>query len=363
VVAMNSYRYADFAKEGVASRTVLHARQREKLAARRGFTLVELLVVIAIIGTLVALLLPAVQSAREAGRRTQCVNNLKQIGQAFHNYYDSSKHLPMGGWHSWSGDDNFPDSPWYIPGNMPDIENLPVGWAFQILPYIEEGIVLNEPDWERVKDLTFSFYFCPSRRGPTQNTKETDPGFLNGMMDYASATPSSKLTDTRSMIDFWKNAIWDKAPNQLYLGMVVRTGSCPPIGFNDVKDGLSKTLLISEKFLPLDNYDGGGPFFDGQIRKFEGDDRGWSDGWDFDIVRSTGVQPKQDHAIPAAEYNQAALWWQERIRFGSAHSGGLQAVFGDSSVHTITFDIDRDVFNKLGNRNDGQALDTGDWVR
>ena len=55
--------------------------------------------------------------------------------------------------------------------------NLPVGWPFQILPFIEEGNVLNEPDWERVKDMMFSFYFCPSRRGPTQNTQETDPGF------------------------------------------------------------------------------------------------------------------------------------------------------------------------------------------
>jgi prepilin-type N-terminal cleavage/methylation domain-containing protein len=334
---------------------------------KRGFTLVELLVVIAIIGVLAGLLLPAVQSAREAGRRTQCVNNLKQIGQAFQNHVASKKYLPLGGMYSWSGDDN-PDELnglWYRPGALPGAENLPVGWPFQILPFIEEGNVLNEPDWERVKDMTFSLYFCPSRRGRTQNTKETDPGFLNGMMDYASATPASKPTDQRAMFDFWKGApdSFQIAPDTMYYGMVVRTKSCPPIGFNDVKDGTSKTLLVSEKFLPLDNYDGGGPFFDGLIRAFEGDDRGWSDGWDFDTVRSTGLPPKQDHAIPAAEYNQPSLWWQERIRFGSAHSGGIQAVFGDNSVRTISYDIDRDVFNKLGNRNDGQMVDASQWVQ
>ena len=129
-----------------------------------------------------------------------------------------------------------------------------------------------------------------------------------------------------------------------------------------MKDGTSKTLLISEKFLPLDNYDGGGPYFDGQIRKFEGDDRGWSDGWDFDIVRSTGIVPKPDHAIPASEYNQGALWWKERITFGSAHSAGIHAVFGDNSVRTVSYEIDRGVFNNLGNRNDGQVVDESAWV-
>jgi prepilin-type N-terminal cleavage/methylation domain-containing protein len=331
---------------------------------QRAFTLVELLVVIAIIGVLVALLLPAVQAAREAGRRTECINHLKQIGQAVQNYASNRNHLPAGGWHSWSGDDNIAPKIWYAPGKLPSVEELPVGWPFQILPYIEEGNLLNEPDWEKIKDRTITHYFCPSRRGPTQNTKETDPGYLNGMMDYASATPASRATDIRAMFDFWGG----KDPfficeGVLYFGMIIRTKSCPLIGFNDVKDGVSKTILISEKFLPLDNYDGGGPYFDGQIRKFEGDDRGWSDGWDFDIVRSTAVPPRADHAIPADEYNKGDVRWVERITFGSAHSAGIQAVFGDNSVHTISYEIDREVFNKLGNRNDGQVLDDAQWMQ
>jgi prepilin-type N-terminal cleavage/methylation domain-containing protein len=338
----------------------------------RGFTLVELLVVIAIIGVLVALLLPAVQASREAGRRTQCVNNLKQIGQAFQNHVSTKQYLPMGGMCSWAGDDNNhkycgvggDDSPWYVPGKLPDVDNLPVGWPFQILPFIEEGNVYLEPDWEKVKKMTFAMYFCPSRRGLTQNSIPTNNGFQNGMLDYASATPSKTTDDIQAMADFWGPRIDSfSLPFRpfMYMGMVVGTKAGSRIGFNDVKDGTSKTLLISEKFLPLDNYDGSGPVYDGTYRAFEGDDRGWSDGWDFDTVRSTGVKPKRDHAIPAADYN-IGKYWQDYITFGSAHSAGIQAVFGDGSVHSISYEIERDVFNKMGNRVDGQTFDASQWV-
>jgi prepilin-type N-terminal cleavage/methylation domain-containing protein len=338
----------------------------------RGFTLVELLVVIAIIGTLVALLLPAVQSSREAGRRTQCVNNLKQIGQAFQNHFATKKYLPMGGMCSWAGENNDHNycgisggsSPWYVPGKLPDADDLPVGWPFQILPFIEEGNALNEPDWEKVKRLTFSMFFCPSRGTVRRNLTDANGGYLNGMLDYASATPSKTSEDNQAMVDFWGPRMSSFSVTFkpfMYMGMVVGTKACSRIGFNDVKDGTSKTLLISEKFLPLDNYDGSGPFYNGMLRPFEGDDRGWSDGWDFDTVRSTGVPPRRDAAVPANVYNTGDNW-RDYITFGSAHSAGIQSVFGDGSVHTISYDIDRDVFNKLGNRNDGQVADTSQWV-
>lgn len=361
---------------------------KSRILLKRAFTLVELLVVIAIIGVLVALLLPAVQSAREAGRRTQCVNNLKQIGQAFHNHVSVKNYLPTGGMCAWAGQGNNhaycaikgDNSPWYVPGRSPKIDDLPVGWPFQILPFIEEGNVQLQPDWEKVKQITFPFYFCPSRRGPTQCTKDTATGFLYGMIDYAAATPSKLLkdltsgasADTAAIFTFWNGAggtggpiagheDFDLVKDRMFLGMVIRTGACSPIGFNDVKDGTSHTLLVSEKLLPLDNYDGSGPYFDGQIRTFEGDDRGWSDGWDYDIIRSTGVQPSKDYAKPAADYNTDKMA-KECIMFGSAHTAGIQGVFGDGSVRTISYEIDRDVFNMLGNRVDGQTFDASQWV-
>src|SRR6478752_6413197 len=101
------------------------------LKIRRAFTLVELLVVIAIIGILIALLLPAIQAARETARITQCKNNLKQIGLAWQNHHNTYKHFPTGGWgYFWTGD---PDRGY---------DKLqPGGWAYNILPFMEESVV------------------------------------------------------------------------------------------------------------------------------------------------------------------------------------------------------------------------------
>ena len=126
---------------------------------RRGFTLVELLVVIAIIGILVALLLPAIQAAREAARRTQCKNQLKQIGLAIQNHADTHRVFPTGG----AGP--HPDIANYVANGRPfgpDKQGL--GWAYQILPYLEEGAIQGLTTQVQLQAAAVPLYVCPSRR-------------------------------------------------------------------------------------------------------------------------------------------------------------------------------------------------------
>src|SRR5688572_11505918 len=126
------------------------------------FTLVELLVVIAIIGVLVALLLPAVQAAREASRRTKCSNSVKQFGLAFHNHHDVLGLFPDGG-ENWSPT-AYPRS--FQQGAPATAPNQNWGWGYQILPYIEQTSVWQNADDAVVRGVTLPVYFCSSRRKP-----------------------------------------------------------------------------------------------------------------------------------------------------------------------------------------------------
>ena len=130
---------------------------------RRGFTLIELLVVIAIIAVLIALLLPAVQQAREAARRTQCKNNLKQLGLALHNYHDVFNRLPM--------------SQYVIPTGMPQAGLLQRTWTRRILPFLDQATIYNQWNWTQGyavgTNLTLiatplAVFKCPSSPVPIQ---------------------------------------------------------------------------------------------------------------------------------------------------------------------------------------------------
>lgn len=303
---------------------------------RSAFTLVELLVVIAIIGVLVALLLPAVQAARESARRVQCTNNLKQIGIAVHNHVDTFLLFPTSGNVPWPVvSDYFSNGGTGAPYG-PDKQGM--GWGYQILPFMEKENIYRLRTQTEVETAFVKEYFCPSRR-----PKATQQGrYLN---DYASATPGvAGLSPADSL---WQGDTWAVPGAKVWDGVIIRAswfgnadpGSMKAMGFRGITDGTSNTLMISEKSVKPENYLSGDWH----------DDRGWSDGWDPDVVRCTA-----DELVPDRKYSKTGT--DVGYMFGSAHPAGVNAVLADGSVRVIVYNIDRTMWDRFGNRQDGNQL-------
>jgi prepilin-type N-terminal cleavage/methylation domain-containing protein len=354
-----------------------------RASRRNAFTLVELLVVIAIIGILIALLLPAVQSAREAARRTQCENNLKQIGLAAQNHVNLYRFFPSSGWGpNWVGD---PDRGFGV--------NQPGGWCYNLLPFIDEkpirefGRGLTGPakqDALRTMMKTPApFFTCPSRRGGVVGQNADDIYNVPGMAgvdkaaarsDYAGnagtdfegccqAAPSGSDTNsTFAPAAFFKAAL----PN--YTG-VTYGGST--ISMKQIPDGLTKTYFCGEKSLQTHCYEGQGtadcPADNGSVFQ----------GWDWDIIRwawnSPTTQPAdatdsaklggrdwrplrdENHdASESTDWGNGLQWG--RTNFGSLHASGCYFVMCDGSVHPISYTVDARIHYKLANRRDGMNV-------
>jgi len=340
---------------------------------RTAFTLVELLVVIAIIGVLVALLLPAVQAAREAARRAQCSNNLKQIGLGVLNLESSLKSYPTGGVAPWPRIEN------YSKGNKPfGPEKQGLSWAFQILPYLEQGSVQNLATTEQLQSTPIGLYFCPSRRPPQQN-----PVNKAWLMDYAGLTTAASRSQTAGTVSFdeliapgdkngceklygmWgtiSNFVNDHGPRSAdtlriayagFYGVFVRTsyfvnnasGAVTELGYGQpttvagIEDGTSNTAMATEKRIRLDLLE----------EQPAWDDRGWSDGWDFDTMKSGLCQPMADDAV-------ANLGGRDASSPGSAHAAGVNVVYADGSVRLANYEIDVATWNSLVHRADGEVV-------
>jgi prepilin-type N-terminal cleavage/methylation domain-containing protein len=378
--------------------------------AKRGFTLVELLVVIAIIGILVALLLPAIQAAREAARRTQCKNQLKQIGLAIQNHVDSHGVFPTGGAVIYPNIKNYvvgtPDGNGEVPGGKPlgpDQQGL--GWAYQILPYLEEDALHGITTQDQLQAATVTLYVCPSRRSASQaQTTANVEGKQVFLIDYAAAQPCTvdcrsgpgcstplsydpqdAVPITTAGYDLNWPSIWggknmnnkQQGNHQVYDGVIVRSpwlridspptattpGSTPgkpggrflngavlPISFAKITDGTSKTFLLGEKYVRSDMYGGGG----------YSDDHGWSEGWDPDAIRSTCFQPYQDsEGFQFQSLGPADIFGHDKdiLYFGSAHAGGFNGIFADGSIQTLSYGIDVVVFNALATRAGDELID------
>jgi prepilin-type N-terminal cleavage/methylation domain-containing protein/prepilin-type processing-associated H-X9-DG protein len=285
-------------------------------ATRQAFTLIELLVVIAIIGILMGLLLPAVQKVREAANRVQCQNNLKQIGLAFHNHHDTLRSFPTGGWYSYS-------PPTYVNGAPAQGGRQEAGWGFQILPYIEAnnvwrggGATTDASRAAQAVGATNKIFFCPSRREP-QTVTYAD--------NYQPPLTGGPIT----------HALCDYAASNKEGTGVVRQYT--PVQIRDITDGLSNTLMVSEKRINL--------AYLGQ--KQTDDNQGYTVGFNYDTVRKTTRPPAPDYSALSGDGGGS---------FGASHPGRMNAVFADGSVRGISYTIDKSVFMLVGDKSDGQVI-------
>jgi len=340
----------------------------------KGFTLVELLVVIAIIGTLIALLLPAVQAAREAARRMSCTNNLKQVGLAMHNFHDSHHNFPVG-------------SP---SRTCAGYEQIP-GWQYRwgpsamLTPYMEQfnvykSLNLDVPLYGHTGNYKgpgygvhpsnlvpvtqeIAFFYCPSdrQRKVVPPDAETQWAASNYMACWGRSAPTATGT-----------AIMDDADGLFNSRAAVR--------FADVIDGTSNTAAFSESLLPdpstpwsgkvvltQQNKDlvivgaasGGGPTltvescmrFGEAVASQPARTTRWVDGFILYTAYYHWWEPNSSIPDCAKWSPLTSLWQMARSR----HPGGVNVGFADGSVHFVSDTVDLETWRALGSRNGGEV--------
>ena len=305
----------------------------------RGFTVVELLVVVAIIAVLVGILLPAVNSAREAGRRITCANNLRQLATSVALHHDAHQHFPTDGWgFLWIGD---PDSGYGV--------RQPGGWLYNILPFIEAAQLrdigrLQRPEEKRralrtLLAVPISGLYCPSRRDtsvypfgairfPLRNVENPLVAAKN---DYAINGGDTKVNAGTGPNDMNQSTMRDYEWPELreITGIsFVRSR----FRMRDVQRGTSKTYMLGEKYVPVATYRSG---------ESSGDDQTSFVGDDADIRRWTLSRPVHDRQGGSHD------------DFGSAHPSGCHFTFCDGSTRLVAYDVDMAIHRASGNRTAG----------
>jgi prepilin-type N-terminal cleavage/methylation domain-containing protein len=304
----------------------------------RAFTLVELLVVIAIIGVLVALLLPAIHAAREAARRSQCVNNLKQIGLALNMYHDSHGRYPLG---------------------RNSTNQRGISWSFELLPYLEQRAVYDaydpnqevfQPDNAAAMSTPLPVFYCPSRRQPAadrdfDNDDAPPPPEYRGIAaggDYAGCAGLEQVYGR----DDRKGLPPEDRGGVLY--------SYSRIKNRYVTDGLSLSMAVGERHIPtqfetepdealLQFEQGDTAFFaaDNVMVAFRGTECGLTGG------ATDSTNPSCDTVPPDNDANE---------KFGSEHADITQFVFLDGHVSSINNDIEVVTLQRLSTIADGREV-------
>jgi prepilin-type N-terminal cleavage/methylation domain-containing protein len=330
------------------------------------FTLVELMVSIAVIGVLLGLLLPAIQMAREAARRSLCQSNLRQLHLAMHSHEQTYKAYPTGGWgYGWLGFSNLGTGP-----------EQPGSWTIAVLPYIEQTELYRKAEWidndpvatdrniQTLMKSTVPLMNCPSRRtarlypqgeigadlpaGATTAILRMPKG--DYAVNYGDTAPDEAtiyawpyyfigpltMSDARRVT---ANNGWPRVPEDWSGISFIRAS----VGVAGVTDGLSNTFLMGEKYIDAAEYLTG---------KDDGDNESLFSGFNNDNHRSTH---------PYWPYMADKRKLESIGSFGSAHAGGGNFVLCDGSTKAISYSIDKQTFRWLGNRRDGNSVNVDDY--
>lgn len=330
---------------------------------RKAFTLVELLVVISIIGVLVALLLPAIQAAREAARRSACQNNFKQVGLALQNYHSAHNKFP--------------------PGTTDHVSqnNEGYSWAIYLLQYIEGGVIFDQIDFNDdgfigstndhnrrlMADTEIATFNCPSSELP-RFTDAWNEGFqvhIGDMVGIAGALPPNPTSIPSSQWR-WDSTAMNPATASRATAWNGILHASSKVRISQVTDGSSHVMAIAET--------SGNTFYDGRPEvPFDcrgmyphgwwiGADRNKTVGWTGDprIFNTTYIAyrplgTKVCTGGPVATYRDPGTNYDNQIPIQSAHAGGAYVALCDGSVHFLSEDIDFDMFRMLAIR-DSEAV-------
>ena len=314
----------------------------------QGFTLIELLVVIAIIGVLVALLLPAVQQAREAARRTQCKNNLKQLGLAMHNYLDNYKMFPS----SFTA----PKTTGFQTRVSKAVSGW--GWGTMLLPYVDQGALFDQLDFT-VRNIVptsqngilggtpLSIFRCASDTGPAVNsdcassgTNVNNCGELatsNYLVCFGSLSGLQTVKFTGDPSTYYRQYTLDRGVD----GNRGVFGADSSTQASHITDGLSNTIMIGETLKGLGR---NGVTYRGGIWI------GWPSTAGYEAVPGIMQQALNGGA-------NFRIMGTDQHAFSSNHAGGAQFALGDGSVHFISENIDGTTLERLADRDDGNVID------
>ena len=305
----------------------------------RGFTLVELLVVIAIIGVLIALLLPAVQQAREAARRLQCRNNIKQLGLALHNYHDTFLVFPSG---------NLTTDTQYPPRSANDPEGTMAPWTVLVLPYLEQDNLHNQFDFESpftshisqttpnatIQRTPNKAFQCPSfPRNGNEELKNNYFGVMGGV-DVNNTPPRWELSGSVNYRVFDNGVLFQNSK----------------ISFRDITDGTTNTFMIGESVDQKTAYGSGSPTHHGWAQGAR--THNGSNGY-LNNVAATENPINRAADLLAAGWHDHAVW---QSTFGSQHPGGAQFLYADGSVPWVSETMNLPIYQQCGVRNDGAPL-------